>query len=348
MLTRFASLIRCPPTMIRAGSPGTNRTIKNTTEVIKNISGINVSNLVTMSRVKLDHQMAEHLDADRSADWYACRGTVCRAHCPRFPGRYVGSLHPMTDAYKCPKTTSRRRAAFVAHTIDPVEELQQDRPVTRVILEVTTVGTALEDFQLRIANAVVHRPRARRIDFIELTDRDQRRHVDLAEPVSSVELDQISRARELVWAPHGVVDRCCHVRDRSLQRFRPRCDATNVASVKLVETRQILWMAVVLGRFIPCHHHLRIRRELLAPAIHPRNAFARTCGARGQRQASQLVAVMQRVFERQKGAPRLSEQVHRAETERLTHGLDLVHEAGHSPNRDIIRFVRPPRPELIV
>src|SRR3954466_6920654 len=219
MLARFASLMRCPPTMIRAGSPGTNRTIKNTTDVIKNISGTNVSNLVTMSRVTLDHPMAEHLDADRSPDRHACRGAVCRAHCPRFPGRYVGSLYPMTDAYKCPKTTSRRRAASAAHTIDPVEELQQDCPVTWVILEVTTVGTALEDFQLRIANAVVHRPCARRIDFIELTDRDQRRAVDLGEPVSSVELDQVASARELVGAPHRVVDRRRHVRDRSLQRF---------------------------------------------------------------------------------------------------------------------------------
>jgi hypothetical protein len=36
--------------MIRAGSPGTKRTMKKTIDVIKNITGINVISLVRISR----------------------------------------------------------------------------------------------------------------------------------------------------------------------------------------------------------------------------------------------------------------------------------------------------------
>src|SRR5215211_6831672 len=50
MLAKFCSLMRCPPTMIRAGSPGTKRTMKKTIDVIRNISGISVSSLVRINR----------------------------------------------------------------------------------------------------------------------------------------------------------------------------------------------------------------------------------------------------------------------------------------------------------
>ena len=51
MLCRYFSEMRCPPTMILAGSPGTKRTMKKTTLVIRNISGISVSRRVTIRRV---------------------------------------------------------------------------------------------------------------------------------------------------------------------------------------------------------------------------------------------------------------------------------------------------------
>src|SRR5688572_28148085 len=51
MFSRFSSLIRCPPTMIRAGSPGMKWTRKKTTEVMMNINGTSVTSRVTMSRV---------------------------------------------------------------------------------------------------------------------------------------------------------------------------------------------------------------------------------------------------------------------------------------------------------
>src|SRR3954464_12716266 len=42
--------MRCPPTMIRAGSPGTNRTMKKTIEVIRNMTGMSVTSRVRISR----------------------------------------------------------------------------------------------------------------------------------------------------------------------------------------------------------------------------------------------------------------------------------------------------------
>ena len=54
ILARFCSLMRCPPTMIRAGSPGTNRTMKKTIEVMRNISGMSVTSRVRISRAISD------------------------------------------------------------------------------------------------------------------------------------------------------------------------------------------------------------------------------------------------------------------------------------------------------
>src|SRR3954454_3650016 len=57
---------------------------------------------------------------------------------------------------------------------------------------------------------------------------------------------------------------------------------------------------------------------------------------------------MKRILESQEGSPRLAKQVHCAEIERFAHGLDLGHETRHPPDRLIIRFVRSPRPQLVV
>src|SRR5215217_9457967 len=42
--------MRCPPTMIRAGSPGTNLTMKKTIDVMTNMSGMSVTSRVRISR----------------------------------------------------------------------------------------------------------------------------------------------------------------------------------------------------------------------------------------------------------------------------------------------------------
>jgi hypothetical protein len=59
-------------------------------------------------------------------------------------------------------------------------------------------------------------------------------------------------------------------------------------------------------------------------------------------------AVPQRVFQRQKRAPRLAEQMHPAEAERLPHRFDLGHEARNLPERGVVRLVGAARAELIV
>ena len=61
-----------------------------------------------------------------------------------------------------------------------------------------------------------------------------------------------------------------------------------------------------------------------------------------------MLAVVKRVLDRQERAPGLTQQVHPSEIERLANPLDLGDEAGYMPERQVVRFVRAPRAELVV
>src|SRR5215213_4991991 len=75
MLARFCSLMRWPPTMIRAGSPGTNLTMKKTIEVIRNMSGTSVTSRVRISRAIRDvHSSALKRTWSRCCCTHALRG----------------------------------------------------------------------------------------------------------------------------------------------------------------------------------------------------------------------------------------------------------------------------------
>src|SRR5215212_78617 len=75
MFARFCSLMRCPPTMIRAGSPGTNRTMKKTIDVIKNINGISVTSRVSISRaINLASVVAESRASSQCCGIHTLRG----------------------------------------------------------------------------------------------------------------------------------------------------------------------------------------------------------------------------------------------------------------------------------
>ena len=61
-----------------------------------------------------------------------------------------------------------------------------------------------------------------------------------------------------------------------------------------------------------------------------------------------MLAVMQRVFDRQKCAPGLAQQMDLPEIERLANLLDLGNEPRNLPEREVIRFLGAPGAELIV
>src|SRR5829696_9485154 len=57
---------------------------------------------------------------------------------------------------------------------------------------------------------------------------------------------------------------------------------------------------------------------------------------------------MEGVFDRQKRTPRLTQQMHLPEIERLANFLHLGDEPGYLPERQVVRFVGAPGAELIV
>ncbi len=211
-----------------------------------------------------------------------------------------------------------------------------------VVFQVRGVATAREDLELRPGDAAVQRPCARRVDLVELADRDECGDRDLFEPVGAVPLDQRAGAGELVWTPHGGVDRHRHVLCGSLQWLRPRRNPAEVAAVEQVHRRQIVRVVVLLARFVASHDRLRLCRELAAPGVHPGHAFAGAGRAGGQGQTAQVLAVVQRVLDGQERAPGLTEKMHPSQIERLANPLHLGGKAGDIPEREIVGLVGPP------
>ena len=107
-------------------------------------------------------------------------------------------------------------------------------------------------------------------------------------------------------------------------------------------------MCVVLVRLKARQCRLRFTRQFPAPEIHPGDAFASAGRARSEGQALQVLAIVQRVLNGQKRAPRLTEQMHLPEVERPANRLDLGDKARYLPERKVVRLVGAPGSELIV